>query len=163
MEINERYKKDGRYNLTLAIKDMCEEWKVEGHIEGKIHSLLMTLRAMGEVPNGLEAFVRETKDRKMVAGWLGLLLERANRRKGEREKTTSLMLELGEGENIHEETIEWILKAGNVDAYLAKRNDECENKMCQALREMCEDNFKEGFVQGFCEGLRIGGNQDEYL
>ena len=71
------------YNRELHMQAIAEEereagerkGKREGKCEGKIESLLMILRAKGEVSEALEAFICETKDVQMLTGWTELAIK----------------------------------------------------------------------------------------
>ena len=63
------------YNRELHMQVIAEEEREEGKREGKIDSLLMFLRAKGEVSEALEASIRETKDVQMLTDWTELAIK----------------------------------------------------------------------------------------
>ena len=63
------------YNRELHMQVIAEEEREEGKREGQIDSLLMFLRAKGEVSEALEASIRETKDVQMLTDWTELAIK----------------------------------------------------------------------------------------
>ena len=74
------------YNYELHMQVIAEEEREagkiegirEGKIEGKIDSLLMILRAKGEVSEELGAFICKEKDLQILTDWIELALKVKN-------------------------------------------------------------------------------------